>query len=105
MPQGALPISIETFQGGSTKLNLPASTVSLVKASAGRIMQININTVLSAALTVYDSSTTAGTAASNIVYVSAATAAAGTILVLDFPVVNGIVVGLAGTGAASVSYL
>jgi len=107
MPQGALAISSEPFQGGSSKLNLTtAGGAVLVKASAGRIMQVNVNAAAAAAFTVYDSATTAGTAATNQIYATTSAVPAGTIIPLDFPVSSGIVVVPAGTGTVlAVSYL
>jgi hypothetical protein len=105
MPQGALAISSEPYQGGSSKLNLAAASTTLIKASGGRIMQINVNVASTGAFSVYDSSTTAGTAASNLVYASSAVVALGTIVDVDFPCSSGIVVVNGAGSVLAVSYL
>jgi hypothetical protein len=105
MPQGPLFVSESKAQGISTKLNIAAAAgATLVKGSPGRVMQLTVNTASTGAITVYDSATVAGAATANIVYQSPAVMALGTIVVLDFPCLSGIVV-TAGTGSVvAVSY-
>lgn len=87
--------------------NIAGNTTTLIKGSAGRVVKICVNTALSAgSLIVYDSATTGGIGASNLVFSSAATPAAGSIFALDWPCANGIViVSGTGTGVVSVSYI
>jgi hypothetical protein len=106
MPQGAIALSVEPYQGGTTKLNCPAAAATLVKATAGRVMQINVNAANSVTgISIYDSATTAGTSAANCVFTSAAAVAQGTIIQVDFPVTNGIVIVTGTGGVCAVSYL
>jgi hypothetical protein len=49
-------------------------------------------------LTINDASTLAGASAANEIYTVAGTVAVGTIILLDFPVTNGIVISAVPTG-------
>ena len=98
--------SVLTTNGGQqSALNLAAGA-NLVKATAGRIFSLNVNTAGTAGtLAVYDSATTAGAAAANLVWEGSATTAQGTVIVLNFPCANGIVVTAPTGGVVAVSYV
>jgi hypothetical protein len=87
-------------QGTQVASGITAPTV--VKAQGGRLMSVSVNIPGTAlpAFSAYDSSTVAGTAASNLVYTSAVSTAitAGTQIVLDWPITSGIVI-VPGTGS------
>lgn len=110
-PNGLAPLVADaaglllTTPGGSlSALNLTAGA-HLVKASAGRIAKLVVNTVGSAGtLSVNDSATAAGAAASNLVWAGVDTTAAGTVIVLDWPCANGIVVTVPTGGVVAVSF-
>lgn len=102
MPQGQIGLANTPVQGGKSVLNI-GQTATLVKGQPGKILQINV-TAAADEIAVYDSATTAGTAASNLVYISAATEAVGVIIPLDFPMANGIVVLVNTAGTVAVSY-
>jgi len=106
MPQGPLFTVQGTQQGTNSALNVTAAT--LVKGSTGRLSTICINTVGSAGtLNVYDSATTAGASASNLMYslaYNAATAVAGAVFFLDIPFQNGLVVTPATGQVVSVAF-
>jgi len=92
-----------TGNGSANKLNITAATV--VKATAGRICKITVNTVTSASLVVSDVATTGAVAAGNLVLsVAAAQLTAGQIINLDFPCTTGIVVNPGTGGVVSVSF-
>jgi predicted aconitase with swiveling domain len=95
MSQGPLGVSITNVEGSNSKLNLTAGA-TLVKPQPGRILSLVINTPGSTTTTpsvvMYDSATTAGTATANIVYASPDNVAAGTVIPVNFPVQNGLVV-------------
>lgn len=92
--------------GKSSVLNIQANTATVVKASAGRCVRISVTATVTGPLTVNDAATTGTAAASNLIFSSAAPTA-GTVIYLDWPCANGIVVqvGTSGTGIASVSYI
>jgi len=90
-----------TAQGQKTFLNI--TTKTLVKAVAGRIAKINV-VVAGGTNTgsVWDSATTGGTAAANLVAIIPDTAGS---YVIDFPCANGIVVDPGTGNTVSISYL
>jgi hypothetical protein len=90
-----------TAQGQKTFLNV--TTKTLVKAVAGRIAKVNV-TVAGGTNTgsVWDSATTSGTAASNLVAVIPDTVGS---YIIDFPCSNGIVVDPGTGNTVSISYL
>lgn len=105
MSQGPLGVSIQNVQGSKTSGNLAASSTTLVKSQPGRIEALNVvATFTTVGVSIYDSATTAGTAAANLVYQSTSTVALGTVVPLDFPMQNGIVVVLGASGAAALSF-
>jgi hypothetical protein len=55
MVQGPIGLSVETYQGGKSALNLTGT--SLVKATGGRVMQINVNAASTSAMRLARSST------------------------------------------------
>lgn len=92
-----------TGNGSLNKLNVTAATV--IKATAGRICKITVNTVTSTSLVVSDVATTGAVAAANLVLsVAAAQLTAGQIINLDFPCTTGIVVNPGTAGVVSVSF-
>lgn len=89
-----------TKQGEIPKYNI--STQTVVKATAGRVARIIVNTAGSTAGSVNDSATTGGVAASNLI--AAIPNVANTVLFLDFPFYDGLVI-TPGTGQVlSVSF-
>jgi len=92
-----------TGNGSLNKLNVTAATV--IKAAAGRICKITVNTVTSTSLVVSDAASTGAVAAANLVLsVAAAQLTAGQIINLDFPCATGIVVNPGTGGVVSVSF-
>lgn len=85
----------ETFSGA----NYAAFTTSnvAVKARAGRLAKLVITAAITGSITIYDNPSAAS---GTILYVSAATPAVGSIIVLDIPAKTGIylVPGSAGSG-------
>lgn len=90
--------------GGSlSSLNVSAKTV--VKASAGTVWRVVVNTAATGGtFGVYDAATTTTAAADQIFVASSSWPAAGTVLYLEFPCSNGIVVDPGTGGNVSVSY-
>jgi hypothetical protein len=107
MGQGPINTTQQPYQGTKVVPGITAATV--VKASGGRVMSINVNvtngTTTVPAFTIYDSSTLAGTATANVVYASAPEAPVGVQIDLDFPVTSGIVVVPTAPANVAVSYL
>lgn len=99
MPQGVVPVQPYRPGGLYSALNVTAAAV--VKASAGLIYRITINTAGSAGtLTINDAATTGAAAAGNVVYNAAFGAlTGGSVVTLEFPMLNGIVVSAIPTGA------
>ena len=99
-------ISQLTTAGGTlSALNLTAGA-HLVKAGAGRVMRINVNTVGTAGtFSVNDAATTGAAAAANLIWEGSNTTAAGTIIDLQFPYTNGLVVTVPTGGVVAVSYV
>ena len=90
--------------GSKNALNLTAGT-TLIKAGAGTVSRIIFNTASSTTTSIYDSATTAGIAASNlIITIPTATGVAGYALGLEFPVANGIVIVVGTAGVVALSY-
>lgn len=88
--------------GTQSKLNVTAPAV--VKASNGVLSKIVVTVATTTAITLNDSATVAGAAASNAIYTSPAVLAVGTVIPLDFPCKNGIVVGTMASGAVAISF-
>ena len=99
--QGALRTSAD---GTSSMLDLTTATV--VKATPGRVAKVTVLAVATAGtFGVYDTTTTGAAATSNaIVQYTASWPAVGTIITLNWPCANGIVVNPGTSGAVSVSY-
>jgi hypothetical protein len=77
-------------------------TTQTVKAAAGRLCRVTVTTVTATAVTtLYDS---AAAASGTPLLVIPTAAPVGTIYAVDLPVVNGITVAGAGTGAITVGY-
>ncbi len=97
--------ALQVANGGiSSALNLTAGA-NLVKASAGRICRLVINVAGTAGrLSVYDAATTGAVAASNLVWTAVDTTSLGSVIELQWPCQNGIVVTVPTTGVVSVSY-
>jgi hypothetical protein len=105
MPQGQIALANTPSNGSKSALGLTDAAVNLVKSQPGKVLQANVVVALAGALSIYDSATTAGTAAANLVYASSTTVAIGTIIELDFPMQNGIVAVLGSTGQVALSYV
>jgi hypothetical protein len=98
--------SVQTTSGGQlTALNVTAATV--IKPNPGRVLRVTVLSVATGGtFGVYDTTTTGAAATANaIVQYTAAWPAVGTVLTLEFPCANGIVVNPGTGGAVSVSYL
>jgi hypothetical protein len=98
--------SVLTSSGGqSSKLNITAATA--IKAVPGRLVKITVLTVATGGtFGAYDVATTGAAATANaIVQYGAAWPAAGSVISLDWPCANGIVVNPGTGGAVSVSYI
>jgi len=88
-----------TGQGISSVLNVSANT--LVKATKGRIVKVNVNVAGSTNGAIYDSASIAGAATANLV---AIIPEAVGVYTFDFPCKNGIVVETGTSQVVSVSY-
>lgn len=101
MPQGPIPINKTPIQGSKSALNVTGGAAVLVSAVPGRIATIVVTSLMTGSITVNDANTAAGAAAGNLLYTSVATLKAGSIVKLNMPMANGIVVtpGSAGTVA------
>jgi hypothetical protein len=109
MPQGALPTSTSNPAGGTkSSLNLVAGATQVIKASAGRVGRLAINTAgASASWNIWDTSSSAGATAANLIWSSAfgnTNVAAGTLTLIDWPCANGIVITVPPSGVASLSF-
>jgi hypothetical protein len=94
--QGALQSS-----GGGTSSQLNITAATLVKATPGRLVKIEVTTAGSAAGAAYDAATTSGNVAANLIAPLPDTVGG---IVLDWPCQNGILI-VPGTGQVlSVSY-
>lgn len=91
---------------GGSQSSLNVNTTRVIKASAGTVFRVVVQTPATAGtFGIYDAATTGAIAASNSIYqVSASWPAAGTVLTLEFPCQNGIVVQPGTGGAVSVSF-
>ena len=104
-PYNAQNSKLTTAGGQSSALNLAAGA-NLVKAGQGRVNTLIVNAAGTAGtFAVYDSATTGGASASNAIYVGLNTTAAATVIKLDFPYSNGLVVTVPTGGAVAVSYI
>lgn len=111
MPQTQVSVSNGTAVTGIgqlTRLNVTAAAV--IKASAGRAGKVMVLGVVGTGgtLTLNDCATVAAATTANQIFTTAGTVAVGTVLTLDFPVVNGLVVSAVPTGGTAqfaVSYV
>jgi hypothetical protein len=101
MTQGPIGLLNIPNVGLKSALNI-STTAVLVKAAAGRVMQINV-VGATETVSIYDSSTTAGTAASNLIW-SGPGELDGAIIPLDLPAQSGIVA-ITSAGQIALSYL
>ncbi len=87
--------------GNSSAINVTAAAV--IKATPGRLCKIIVLGVVGTggSLTVNDTTTTAGATTANQVYTTAGTVAVGTVISLDFPCINGIVISAVPTGGTA----
>lgn len=91
--------SLVAVDGRNSALNI--STATVVKASSGRLVRINVVTAGTTAGTANDTTTTGGAAASNEIFSIPNTIG---VYFLDWPITNGIVI-VPGTGQViAVSY-
>jgi hypothetical protein len=96
-PRGGVDIQA----GTNNRLNITAATV--VKDNSGVIGTLSVVAAITGSVTVHDTKTTGTVAASNLIY-SAATPAVGTVVKLDFPCRQGIVVTPGSAGTVVVSF-
>lgn len=96
---------LTTVGGQNSALDVTVATV--VKAAQGRLVRITVLAVATAGtFGAYDTTTTGGAATANaIVQYTASWPAVGTVITLEWPCANGIVVNPGTNGAVSVSYL
>lgn len=87
--------------GTQTTLNVSANT--LVKGAPGKVFRLVFNTASTTAPAVYDFATVTGFAAANLIWQGGTTTAAQTVVTLEFPCLNGIVV-VPGGATVAVSY-
>jgi len=101
MPQNPL---VPRYGGSASKLDVTAATV--VKATPGTVYRVVVNAVATAGtFGIYDTTTTGGAAAASAIYTAASNwPAVGTVLELEWPCANGIVVNPGTGGNVSVSY-
>lgn len=94
----------QTRGGALTKLNMTAA--NLVKTGKGRVARLIVLTAgASGSITLNDSATLGGAAAANAFFNAAGTLAAGTVIDLDWPCANGIVISAVGAGSVlAISY-
>lgn len=79
------------------------TTPVVVKATAGYLKCFVVTTTATAAMTFYDN---ASAASGTVLYTTASTIAAGTIIVLDMPFANGLTLSQAsGTAAVTIAYI
>lgn len=78
--------------GGGSATALNVTTTTVIKASAGRICKVIFNAASTSAPGVYDANTTGGAVAAAEIWVGGTTTAAQTIVSIDAPCANGIVV-------------
>lgn len=81
------------------------TAITAIKASAGRVVKVVVNVASSSAVKVYDVATTGGAAAANLIYAGPTTSVVGTVITLDWPCANGIVVDPGTGGTVSVNYI
>jgi hypothetical protein len=91
---------------GGVNSALDISTATVVKTTQGFVARVTVLTVATGGeFGVYDTTTTGTAATANAIYqVGASWPAAGTVLTLEWPCKNGIVVNPGTGGAVSVSY-
>ena len=102
----SLPVyGVLTVQAAKSNAAVAAGTGTtpvVVKASAGYLKGFVVTTTASAAMTFYDN---ASAASGTVLYTTASTIAAGTIIVLDMPFANGLTVSQAsGSAAVTIAY-
>lgn len=85
----------------STKLGLTAASTTLLKAGSGRVGRVAVTTLGTGTGAVYDSATTAGIGAANLI---AIIPEAVGVTDIDFPYHNGLVVVTGAAMVASVSF-
>jgi hypothetical protein len=104
-PYNAQASVLTTAGGQSSALDVTAATV--VKALPGRLVRITVLTAATAGtFGAYDTTTTGSAATANaIVQYTAAWPAVGTVITLEWPCANGIVVNPGTSGVVAVSYL
>lgn len=110
-PSGKFVMNVVDAQGNefvasgkNSSLNITGGAAVLVKGSAGRLVRLVVTSAITGSVTINDAATTGAAASSNLVY-SAATPAVGTVVYLDWPCANGIVVTPGTAGSVSVSYI
>lgn len=104
-PYNAQVSKITTDGGQSSALNLAAGA-NLIKAGSGRVFKLIVNAAGSTGtFAVNDAATAGGAAAANTIFNGSATTAAGTVIALNFPYANGLVVTVPTGGAVAVSYV
>lgn len=97
-------ILVQNFRPSGTQNKCNITAPAVVKAAAGVCSKMVVTVATTTAITLNDSATVAGAAASNAFYTSPAVLAVGTVIPLDFPCKNGIVVGTMASGTVAISY-
>jgi len=94
------PNGVNQAVGGGNSSAINVSAAGVIKGSPGRLCKIVVLGVVGTggALTINDAATVAGATTANQIYTSVGTVAVGTVISLDFPCVNGIVVSAVPTG-------
>jgi hypothetical protein len=95
-----LPVQAQDYPRGTVQSALNITTQTVVKPANGVLVAVTINTG-STTLAINDSATTGGVAASNVIF--SGTVTVGTVLIFNFPYLNGLVVNPAA-GSVSVAY-
>jgi hypothetical protein len=95
--------SVLTSNGGQNTA-LGVTTTTVVKSSPGRVVRLVFNAASTTAPAVYDYTATTGFGAANLIWQGGTTTAAQTIVDLEFPCANGIVV-VPGGATVAVSYI
>lgn len=94
------PNGTEQAQGGGNSSALNISAAQVIKATPGRLCKITVLGVVGTGgnLTFNDCATTGAATTANQIYFGAGTLAVGSVVILDWPCLNGIVCSAVPTG-------
>lgn len=105
-PLNGMNSTYSTPGGILSRLNLAAGSTLVDNNPPGRVVRLCVNVAGTAGtFAVYDSATVGGIGAANLMWQGAATTPQGTVIDLEFPYFNGLVVTVPTTGVVSVSYI